>query len=334
MQKKKRVSPLLSGALVVVALLCLPTFVVKLVRPEALNPGEHRTSLDQLRFRFLLDTGIFLEGVHRCETAVSRFQEAEQFSQNLTDTKYESLQESRQHLAQCYEALGRNSDAEQVYAGMVKSSLAAGDSLLQANKQFDTALLRYQDAERFSQKLTTAKDPSLQSARWGLVVCFRMFARCPEAEPVYTRLIDTQRESADEYDGALGDTYQDLGFTRSHCNDWAGSEQAYLQAIDIYDKVIQHFSAGYDTESRDLQARQGRDFAILYLGVAYENEGKTDLALSTAETSFQTFSKPPVAGELLRQIIVLGLQAATATGNQNEIDLWQQRLYNLSHNLH
>jgi tetratricopeptide (TPR) repeat protein len=329
MPEKKRVSPWLRATLYVVALLFLPTFVIQLVRPDALNPREHRPSLQTVKFRFLLDTGVFFKRIQRHESAISKFQEAEQFAEQLTDTKYESLQEARVRLAESYLSAGRTSEAEQVYTRIVRSSTDAGDAFRQKN-QFDAALPKYQDAEKFAQKLTTTKFPSLLSAQRSLASCLVALKRNAELEPVYARLVNTLKDEGDPYDVELGNAYQALAVARSDLGDWAEAEQALLQANDVYDQIILHFAGVYEASSRALLAGQQKDFNTWYLAVCYFNETKMDLALSTAENAFQVLSGREGPRNVPIGVYTVGLQAATALNNHEQIQVWQQRVDELT----
>jgi len=329
MPEKKRVSPWLRGTLYVVALLFLPMFVIQVVRPDALNPKEHRPTLQSVKFRFLLNTGIFFERLRRNESAISKFQEAEQFAEQLTDTKYEALQEARVQLAESYVSAGRTSDADQVYARIVRSSTDAGDAF-RKKSQFDAAVPKYQDAEKFAQKLTTTKFASLLSAERSLAGCLLALKRNAELEQVYARIVNTLKDEGDPDDVELGNAYQALAMARSDLSDWAGAEKALLQANDIYDQIILHFSGIYDPSSRALLARQQKDFDAWYLAICYFNEKKMDLALTTAESAFQVLGGREGPRNVPIGVYTVGLGAATALNNQNQIQVWQQRVDDLT----
>jgi len=331
MAEKKSVSPWLRGTLYVVAILFLPTFVIQLVRPDALNAGMRRPTLQTFTFRFLLDTGIFLDRMGRHESAISQFESAEQYAGRLTDTKYESLQEARVRLAESYMAAGSASEAEQTYAKIVQTSMDAGDVFRQKN-QFDAAVPKYEDAEKFAQKLTVTKFASLLSAQRSLAGCLMALKRSGELEQVDARIITTLQDQSDPYSVELGDAYRTLAMARSNLADYAGAEQALLQANDIYNKIIEEFSGKYDPSGRALQAKEQKDFNTWYLAVTYFNEKKMDLALATAEDAFQVLSRRVGARGVPIGVYTAGLQAATALNNQEQVQVWQQRLSDLTPN--
>jgi tetratricopeptide (TPR) repeat protein len=333
MPEKKPVSPWLRGTLYVVAILFLPTFLIQLVRPDALDPNAHRPTLLPFRFSFLVQTGAFYERLHWHDFAIAEFQKAEQFAAQLpdADAQYASAQRARYLLAQSYVSAGRPSDAEQTYARIVKAGMDTGDAFRERN-QFEQAAPRYQDAERYAQKLTTAKFASVQSARQDLAICLTALNRNTELEQVDLDMVAAMQETPEPDILTIGNTWQSVAFARSHVQNWAGAEQALLQAIDDYDSIIQRFSGQYDPEGRVPQAKTLKNITTWWLAVAYLNEGKMDQARSTAEAAYQIFSQPPITQDIVLQLIAVGLKAATAENDPVQIDLWQQRWNGLAPN--
>jgi len=333
MTEKKPVSPWLRGTLYVVAILFLPIFIIQVVRPDALDPKAHRPSLQTAKFGFLLKAGVVYDVLHWHDLAIAEFQTAERYAAQLTDAdaQYASAQRARYLLAQSYLSAGRPSDAEQAYARIVKAGMDTGDTFRERN-QFDKAAPRYQDAERYAQKLTTTRFGSLQSARQSLAICLNALNRNTELERLDLDMIAAMQESPEPDILTIGNTWQSVAFARSRMQNWAGAEQALLQAIDAYDGIIQHFSGQDDPGGRVPQAKTLKDITTWWLAVAYLNEGKMEQALSTAEAAYQIFSQPPITQEIVLQLIGVGLKAATAEKDAVQIDLWQQRWNGLAPN--
>ncbi len=326
MAEKKPVSPWLRGTLYVVAVLCLPTFLIQVLRPEALDPKAHRPTVQTVKFSVLLKTGILYEWLRRNDSAIAEFQEAERYSEQLTDARYDSLQKARERLAEAYLMTGRSSDAEQVYARIVQSSMETGDALAQKN-HYAEAIPKYEDAENFSQKLTSRKLAAVFQAERSLSGCLMTLEQNAELEAVYTRMLGTLQETGDPYDIEIGNTYRMMAMARSKLNDWAGAEDALLQADDAYDQIIFHF--GRTDDSRVLLAKQQKDFTAWYMAVCYLNEKKYDRALSTAEDAFEMLSRREGARDVPLGVYTAGLQAAIALGNREQIRVWQLRMDDL-----
>jgi tetratricopeptide (TPR) repeat protein len=331
MPEKQRVSPWLRGTLYVVAILFLPAFLILTFRPDVLDPKQPRPTMQSFKFGYLIKTGSLYERFNWHDSAIAKFQEAEQYAGQMTgaDTQYESAQRVRYLLAQSYLAEGRSNEAEKTYGRIVQSGMDAGDAFRSQN-QCDKAVPRYHDAERYSQKLTATKFASLQAARQNLAQCLSATNQNTELEQVDLDMIQTMQDSENPDRLKIGNTYIGVAFVRSHLQNWAGAQEALLQALDAFDDTTRQFSGRYDPENRALQAKSSRDVATWYLAVAYLNEGKADLALSTAESAYRIYSQPPVTQGILMQLILVGQKAASAQRDQEQIELWQQRLNDLT----
>lgn len=326
MAENKRVSPWLRATLYVVAILFLPTFLIQVLRPDALDAKAHRPTVQTVEFSVLLRTGIVYEWLRWNTAAVAKFQEAERYAENLTDTKYQSLQKACERLAETYLVAGRLSDAEQVYTKIVRSSMETALALRIKNNYSD-AIPKYEDAERFSQRLTTTRLASLFQAQRGLSGCLLALQRNAELEPVYTRMLNTLQEIGDPYDIELGNTYRMIAMTRSKLNNWPGAEGALLQADDAYDQIIFHFGRTDDT--RVLQAKEQKDFTGWYRAVCYYNEQKYDRALTAAEDAYEVLSRRVGARNVPLGVCTAGQQAAIALGNREQTGVWQLRMSEL-----
>jgi len=327
---RKQTSPWLRGALYVVAILFLPTFIIQLVRPDALSPGAHRPTLRSFEFSFLLETGTAFEKLHWHDPAIAEFQAAEQLALQSGDAGYESVREARAHLAGSYASAGRASDAEKMYAAIVKTSLEAGDALREKS-QFEAAVPKYQDAEQFSQRLTTAKLASLLRSQRSLAGCLMVLKRYSDLAAVNQRIIVTLTDQGESHQIELGDAYEALAMAQSGMNDWARAEQSLLQAKDVYDQIVDH-SSGNDLSDDARKAAQQRDFLTYSLAVCYFNEKKMELALSTDEDAFLALSARLGPVRIPAGVYTVGLQAANALGNQDQVETWKHRIDDLSPN--
>src|SRR5215470_5817275 len=283
-------SPILVWTLVAVCIVVLPTAIIRLVRPDALDPSEHRPTAAQYKIKAALQTGTTLEQLHLHGSAISWFQSAERAAASSPDDQYNLLQQAREHLAVVYEKASRSSEAQQTYQRMVQSSMQLGDSLTK-KEQYSNAVGKFEDAERFALHLSEDKIEALQTARFRAVGCYFALRRNDKAAETAARLIETQEQSNNSYDAKLASYYDQMAFARSGMGDWSGAEEALHSSISIYDDIFRHYSEKYDPEGRDLNARQGRDLDTMQLALLYFNEKKWDLAESTAETAYQALSQ-------------------------------------------
>jgi hypothetical protein len=325
MAQKRRVSPWLRGTLYVIAVLFLPLFLIQTFRPDVLDPKSPRPTLQTFRFDFIVKTGSLYERLAWHELAIAKFQEGEQFASQMTDAQYPSLLQARERLAEAELAVGRTSDADRVYTRIIDAAMQAGDASL-VKTQWSEAASEYRDAERFAKKLSANKSAPLLKARQSLATCLNALNQNQELATLDQDMIDAMQESGDTDGLALGNAYQSLAFARSRTQDWAEAEQALLHAMDSYDSVLQFPSGQSDIQNRVAQAQQMKNIVTWYLAVVYLNEGKTGAALSTADAAFQIFSAQPVETGITMQIISVGVKAATAAKDQDQIELWQKRL--------
>ena len=323
----KPASPVLVWTLVAVCILVLPTAIIRLIRPDALDPSEHRPTGEQYEIKAALQTGVTCEHLHLYSSAISWFQRAERAAASSSDEQYDLLQQAREHLAAVYEKASRSSEAQQTYQRMIQSSTQLGDSLAK-KEQYSNAVGKFEDAEKFAQHLSEGKIETLQTARFRAVGCYFALRRNDKAAETAGRLIETQQLSNNPYDAKLASYYEQMAFARSGMGDWPGAEEALHSSISLYDDIVRHYSEKYDPEARDLNAKQERDLDTMQLALVYFNEKKLDLAESTAETAYQALSQR-MPQNVPYQLISVGLQSATALGNQEQEGSWQQRMHDL-----
>lgn len=323
---KKPASPLLVGTLVAVSILVLPAAVIRLVRPDALNPSEHRPTADSLKISLVLRMGSAFEQFHFYSAAVSWFQKAERAAATSPE-EYASLQSARERLAGVYERTGRADEAQQAYGRMVRSSIDSAEVLMKKD-QYGNAVVKFEDAEKYAQRLTGGKVEAQQNARFRAGGCYFALKRYDKAAETAARLIETQQQAGDPYDAMLAHYYEQMAFARSGMNDWPGAEEALLASIDIDDNIVRHYSEKYDPQGRDLQARQDRDLNTMQLALVYFNEKKLNLAESAAETAYQALAQR-APQDVPYQLISVGLRSAAMLDSQEQTRTWQQRMNGL-----
>jgi hypothetical protein len=327
MAEKNTMSPWVRGFVALIAILLLPTLVIQLVRPDALDPDARRPTLAASKFRILIASGRIFDRLHRADTAISRFRSAEQLAEQMPDS-YGPLQAARILLAESYARTGQPSAAEQTYAQIVKSSMEAGDRLT-SEKQFDAAIPKYEDAERFAPHLVSMRLPSLRNAERGLAGCFYALHRDRELEAVDRRTIATLSQAGAPQDLSRAEAYQSLARARSALDNWAGAEEALLQADAFYNRIVERWS-GRNDSLPGLRAQQNQDRIRHELAVCYYNENKDDLARARAEERFEVRSRNGGPRNVPMDIYTIGIRCAAHLKNQEQVRIWQQRWNDLS----
>jgi tetratricopeptide (TPR) repeat protein len=289
-------------------------------------------SVNDAKFRSLLDAGSKALKEARYSEALDDFQEAERSTDQLTSDQYASLKSSRLQVASLSEASGNNAEAENAYKALAASANQQGRALSRA-KHCDAAVGEFGDAEKFSDHLTETKQASLLESRTSLAGCLQELHRVPEAVEATQRMIDYLRAS-DELNPALIEQYMNLAREYSIQDDWNRAEQAVLSASESSDKIITRLAPdrGAEAEHRVGAAISQKAVALRWLIIAYKNEGKTDLALSTADDYFNFKLEAGGRWGIIRlssgqkDIAALALQIASAANRPDAVDLWQQRL--------
>jgi hypothetical protein len=320
-------------------LVCAVSFAI--IRYVALPPSPQdqvsrqeakSRSVNDAKFRSLFDAGNNALKEARYSEALDDFQEAERSTAQLTSDQYASLKSSRIKVASLSEASGSNTEAENAYKALAVSANQQGRVLWRA-KHCDAALGEFGDAEKFSDHLTETKQASLLEARTSLAGCLEELHRVPEAVEATQRTIDYLRTS-DELHPALIDQYMNLAREYSMENDWNSAEQAVLSASASGDKIIARLAPdpGAEAEHRVGAAISQKAVALRWLIIAYKNEGKTDLALSTADDYFNFKLEASGRWGTIRlssgqeDIAALALQIANAANRPDAVELWRHRL--------
>jgi hypothetical protein len=285
------------------------------------------------RFRPLFDAGSEAIQAARYGEALGDFQEAERSTEQMTADQYASVQNARLQIVSRCEASGRSAEVENGYKALAASAMKQGQVLSGAN-QCAAAVEKFADAERFSVHLTETKQASLLESRTALAGCLEKLHRVPEAVQATQRMIDDLRASQDQFDPALIEEYMNLAREYSLEDDWNSAERAIRSASEFSDQIIARFAPdpSADAERRVGTAISQKAVAVRWLIIAYQNEGKTDLALSTADAYFNFKLDAGGRWGIIRfsadrnDIAALALQAASKANRQDAIDLWRQRL--------
>jgi tetratricopeptide (TPR) repeat protein len=325
MRISKHVRWFAHGSLVALAIYLGSTSLINYALSPPPKAGNKPKARDNAKFRERFKAGDKALRKGQFSEALEDFREAEQSTEQLTDDQYDSLKKSRLQIAQAYESASNNSEAENVYRAMEKTSMRDGQALF-LSEQYESAVARAQDAEQFSDHLTEGKGAALQESRTLLANSLGALHRYPEAVEANRRMIDYLRDSgADSM--SIGGSYLNLAVTESSASDWPALEQALNLAVESYDKTLA-------TETDQMitgRALISKNWAQYNLVIAYYREGNTDAALSKAEDFFAEASQPqdpmhPVnVAYQPSDFAALALKIATESKRQDAISLWLKR---------
>jgi tetratricopeptide (TPR) repeat protein len=280
------------------------------------------------KFSTLLELGVKARNDGRYDEALSQFEEAGRSLPQLNETQYAALKQARLQIADVYETAGNSSLAESVYKALADSALHDGAAYLHARDEI--ALARYQDAETFSQHLTEERSRYLLMATQAQSLCLRDMRRFSEARAATQRAIDYLQSTADEYDVSTVAQYMQLAETYQIETDWPHLEETITTTLTLCDKIISHSSgvSGADNPNTTLQFDKNQ---LLYAMMeAYDQDGKPELALSTADDLFNFVAQSsPYAipgPHDRRDIANSALRIALKANKQDAADTWRHRI--------
>jgi tetratricopeptide (TPR) repeat protein len=278
------VALIFAGSFAIISRWALPPSFQEASKKPSLSKEEEEK---RAKFRSLVDAGVKAAKDGRYVDALESFRQAEQSTSLMTAEQYASVKNARLQVASSLEAAGNGPQAGDVYKELAASALKQGQSLHTANR-CDAAIEPLSDAVSFSQHLLEGKQTSLSQARGPLVSCLEEVHRFPEAVEVTQRVIADLQALGDPLADTLLGQYEILANEYAGEKDWEHAEQAIRFDMDLSDKIIAQFGPdpATDSVSRVGSAISAKMVAYRWLITAYNNQGKTDLALSTAEECF------------------------------------------------
>jgi len=289
---------------------------------------KFRSAEDQ-KFQSLFHNGsqAFTDGQYT--QALSEYDEAERILPQLNEEQYGLLKNARLQIANLYEAAGSGAESEAVYKGMVESAFRDGAVQLHSG-HLDAALVRYQDAEKYSEHSGNARKNTLIGGNEGEVRTLRSMRRFSDAADASRRLIDSL-QSSDEYDPAIVQGYMRLAETYQMQRDWSNVEATLVASIAVCDKILAHYAGISDREDPVWKVVVNEDMILYALMDAYDQDKKPDEALATAQQLYDfvaqhstEWSELPVYGR--NEVAKAAMGIAARASRQDLVDTWRQRI--------
>src|SRR5579864_2151652 len=289
---------------------------------------KFRSAEDQ-KFQSLFHNGsqAFTDGQYT--QALSEYDEAERILPQLNEEQYGLLKNARLQIANLYEAAGSGAESEAVYKGMVESAFRDGAVQLHSG-HLDAALVRYQDAEKYSEHSGNARKNTLIGGNEGEVRTLRSMRRFSDAADASRRLIDSL-QSSDEYDPAIVQGYMRLAETYQMQRDWSNVEATLVASIAVCDKILAHYAGISDREDPVWKVVVNEDMILYALMDAYDQDKKPDEALATAQQLYDfvaqhstEWTELPVYGR--NEVAKAAMGIAARASRQDLVDTWRQRI--------
>lgn len=289
---------------------------------------EFRSAEDE-KFQSLFHKGSQAFNDGQYTQALSQYDEAERIVPQLNEEQYRSLKDARLQVAALYEAAAKGAESEAVYKGMVESAFRDGAVQLHSG-HLDAALVRYQDAEKYSGQVGDAKRVDRIGANEGEVRTLRSMRRYSDAADASRRLIDSL-QSSDEYDPGIVQGYMRLGETYQMQRDWNNVEATLTASLAVCDKILAHYAGISDREDPVWKVVVNEDQILYALMDAYEQDKKTDEALATAQALYDfvaqhstEWNELPLYGR--NDVAKAAMRIAARASRPDVVDTWRQRV--------
>ena len=281
------------------------------------------------KFRSILESGrkSFQDGQYT--QALSQYSEAENVVPRLQQEQYTALKSARQQIAAVYENGASSAEAETLYKDMIESAFRDAAAQLQAGNM-EAALERYQDAENLTEHLSESRKIYRIRATEGEVVTLRRMSRFPDAIQASQHLID-YLQSSDPDDPAIVQAYMRMGETYQTQRDWGHLEATLVSSIAVCDKILQQNSDVPPNQDPVWRVTVSEDQILYALMDAYDQDGKPDQALATADTLYDFIAKystqwAELAPHGRKDVANFAFRVATRAGHPDAASNWQARI--------
>lgn len=286
-------------------------------------------SVQDQKFQLIFDKGSNAQQRGQYSEALSDYEEAERSVAQLNEDQYTRLADARAQIAALYDAAGTETEAEAVYKGLIESAFRDG-ALQLHSAQWQAALVRYQDAAKFSDHLSEQKTIFLIRSNQGEVETLRRMRHFPEAAASSQRLIE-YLESSDEYDPAIVQAYMKLGETYQMQRDWEHVEQTLLASLPVCDRILDRNSGRSDFEDPRWKVIVSEDQILYALMDAYDQDRKPDQALAVAEKLYDFIAEHSTQWAELKphsrnDVAKFAMSIAGRSNRPDLVGVWKQKI--------
>jgi tetratricopeptide (TPR) repeat protein len=218
---------------------------------------------------------------------------------------------------------------------------------LKEGDEYEDALAKFQSAERIAETLPGPSDGLVTSGLKQGPLTFGdmrngalqgvleqeadtliLLKRFAEAEKIFLRRVDILRVWAGEFDNAFAHNYVEAAAVPMIQQDWPGSEAYCLQAMQAYDKAMDHFIATSDPSHLG-GAHRAKALDMYYLGLVYYRERKYVESLKTLDEAFSTAAELHARRESLLLMATSARNIAIETLHWIEAIKWESRVRSL-----
>src|SRR5581483_287243 len=281
------------------------------------------------KFRSILESGRKSFAAGEYTQALTQYREADRVVPQLKEEQYTDLKNARQQIAGIYENGGSRAEAETLYKEMIESAFRDAAAQLHAG-QLQAALERYQDAEKLAEHLTDGQKINRIGASEGEVAALRRMNRFPEAIQASQDLID-HLQAADEDDPGIVQGYMRMAETYQLQRDWEHVEGTLVSGIAVCDRILQHNSGVPANQDPVWRVSVSEDQILYALMDTYDQDGKPDQALATADTLYEFITKYSTEWSELtphgrNDVARFAVRIATKANRSDVASTWQAKI--------
>ena len=286
-------------------------------------------SAQDQKFRSLFDSGskAFQDGQYT--QALSQYREAERVVPVLREEQYTALKNAREQIGQIYENGGSRAEAESLYKDMIDSAFRDAAAQLQAG-QMEAALERYRDAGKLAEHLSDAQKIYRIRASQGEVESLRRMRRFPDAIDAAQHLID-YLQASDADDPGIVQAYMRLAETYQTQRDWEHLETTLITSIGVCQKILERNSGVPFNQDPVWKVTFSEDQILYALIDAYDQDGKPDDALATAQTLYDFIAQYSTQWSELsphgrKDVASFAYRIATKANRPDAASTWRARM--------
>ena len=203
--------------------------------------------------------------------------------------------------------------------------------VLEQQGDCETAIRRYEtEVVPLAQqaKFDVPKNKFLFLANRGIGSCLLAQRHYEEAERRFSQIMEYLPIWPGKDDSDYPINFRQIAMAQMGQQHWEAAEDSLKKSISLFDAQIELALKSDDDFWRTEHAGNligSKARSLVYLGIVYLRQGRKTEALATAETAYETATKPQVPASFVSDVVMIGLAIAKASGDEKAISQWSLR---------